>query len=81
MADKIEYTAVSGRDVRVDAADSYAFFTKGFDRDRASLAAAQNLLPGGIRFTLQNGVVLSLVGDKLEYFFIELSKRERGGKK
>lgn len=74
----MEYSGHIVRDVKIDATNTWGFSAKGFDEEKASVAAEAHDLPDKIHFILKNGMDFCLIADSLEYYMIKVSEAGRG---
>ena len=63
--------------IKVNKTDAYPFDLEGFDEALAAEAENQGDLPSGVELFMNNGVVLKLLGDCIEYFFVKLEEVEK----
>ena len=62
------------KEIKVNKTDTYPFDLEGFDETLAAEAEKQGDLPSGVELFMNNGVVLKLLGDCIEYFIVELEE-------
>ena len=62
--------------ITVNKTDIYPFYLEGFDEALATDAAERGNLPAGVEISMSNGVLLKLLGDSIEYLFVELEKQK-----